>query len=367
MKSIRRLSVGICCVASLALLQAQARPPRHIIIDTDPGVDDCFALLLAMRSPEVTVDAITVVAGNVPVDVGLPNALRMVEVARRTDIPVARGAAAPLTRKLVTATYGHGNDGMAGQSASFPQPRTQPVLTPAAELIRELVRKSPRQISIIAIGPLTNVATALRNDPDLAGLIKEIVLMGGSMSGGNITPAAEFNIYVDPEAARIVFHSGIPITMVGLDVTRKAQLKEEYIKELESSHDPVAQAAARISRPNRPPGTPPPPQNQPSGGRALHDPLALATFIDPSVVTLQKAYVEIETSGELTAGETVVYRRGVVRHSPPLITEADPGPYPDWQPMENAQVAVDVDPAKFFQMLIPRLTGKPLSSIASLK
>src|SRR5438067_4137929 len=189
--------------------------PFRVIIDTDPGVDDALALLLAMRSPELKIEGITPVAGNVPLELTLPNALRMVEIAGRTDIPVAAGAKAPLVRRLVTAAYAHGENGLGG--AVFPEPKTKPIAQPAAEFIRDVVRKYPHEVTLIPVGPLTNIATALNLDPELAGIVKSLVMMGGSLSGGNITPAAEFNIYVDPEAARIVFQSGIPITMVGLD------------------------------------------------------------------------------------------------------------------------------------------------------
>src|SRR5438105_14239409 len=190
--------------------------PFRVIIDTDPGVDDALALLLAMRSPELKIEAITPVAGNVPLELTLPNALRMVEIAGRTDIPVAAGASAPLLRRLVTAAYAHGENGLGG--AVFPEPKLKPADQPAAEFIRTTVRKHPNELTLITVGPLTNVASALSLDTELARLIPRIVMMGGSLSGGNITPAAEFNVYVDPEAARIVFQSGVPITMVGLDV-----------------------------------------------------------------------------------------------------------------------------------------------------
>src|SRR5271165_6432610 len=225
---------------------AEAPPAQRIIIDTDPGVDDALAILLALRSPEFKVEAITPVAGNVPLEFTLANALRLVEIAGRTDVPVAAGASHPLVRRLITADYVHGNNGLGG--VEFPLPRIKPVSETAAEIIRRIVRSSPGEISIVAVGPLTNVATALRADPDLAPMIRSIVLMGGSLSGGNITPAAEFNFYVDPEAARIVFDAGVPLTMVGLDVTRQVLLTDEHINALAAGKNPASQAAARIMR-----------------------------------------------------------------------------------------------------------------------
>src|SRR4030088_1773822 len=220
--------------------------PFRVIIDTDPGVDDALALLLAMRSPELKIEGISAVAGNVPLELTLPNALRMVEIASRTDIPVAVGAKAPLMRRLVTAAYAHGENGLGG--AVFPEPKIKPVSEPAAQFIRQVVRKYPGEVTLITIGPLTNIASALNSDPELAAIIKSVVMMGGSLSGGNITPAAEFNVYVDPEAARIVFQSGIPITMVGLDVTRKTSLSEDHVRLLEAGQNPVSQGAATIGR-----------------------------------------------------------------------------------------------------------------------
>jgi inosine-uridine nucleoside N-ribohydrolase len=151
--------------------------PHRIILDTDPGVDDAMAIFLALRSPELHVEAVTPVCGNVPLSLTLPNALRLVEIAGRTDIPVAAGAATPLVRRLVTAKYAHGNNGLGG--VDFPEAKLKPVSETATELIRRIVRANPREISIVAIGPLTNVATVLKSDPTIAPLIKSIVIMGG--------------------------------------------------------------------------------------------------------------------------------------------------------------------------------------------
>src|SRR5580704_19029320 len=220
----RGLSNLSCSPFSLA---APESAPRQIIIDTDPGIDDAMAILLALRSPELKVEAITPVSGNVPLELTLPNALRLVEIAGRTDIPVAAGASHPLVRRLATAGHVHGVNGLAG--VDFPEPKTKPVHETAPELIRRIVRENPGEITIVGVGPLTNVALALRADPELANMIPAIAIMGGSLSGGNMTPAAEFNLYVDPEAARIVFDANIPLTMVGLDVTRKCRVSEEHI------------------------------------------------------------------------------------------------------------------------------------------
>ena len=349
---------------------ATPRGPFRVIIDTDPGVDDALALLLAMRSPELKIEAITPVAGNVPLELTLPNALRLVEIAGRTDIPVAAGARVPLVRRLVTATYAHGENGLGG--AVFPEPTTKPVAEPAAEYIRRVVRKYPHEVTLITLGPLTNIATALSSDPELAGLVRGLTMMGGSLSGGNITPAAEFNIYVDPEAARIVFQSGIPITMVGLDVTRKTSLTEEHVRVLEAAQNPVSQAAAKIGRNainhNRERGF--------LVGPNMHDSLAVAAFLDPTILKWQEYYVDVETSGELTAGETLGYspiagdlkrRPGMekdaaasmtIRGSAPTLASTKTSPVVRDKFVPNTNVALDLNSARFFDLLIGRLAGK---------
>ncbi len=349
---------------------ATPRGPFRVIIDTDPGVDDALALLLAMRSPELKIEAITPVAGNVPLELTLPNALRLVEIAGRIDIPVAAGARGPLVRRLVTATYAHGENGLGG--AVFPEPTTKPVAEPAAEYIRRIVRKYPREVTLITLGPLTNIATALSSDPELAGMVRGLTMMGGSLSGGNITPAAEFNIYVDPEAARIVFQSGIPITMVGLDVTRKTSLTEEHVRVLEAAQNPVSQAAAKIGRNainhNRERGF--------LVGPNMHDSLAVAAFLVPTILKWKEYYVDVETSGELTAGETLGYsptagdlkrRPGMekdaaasmtIRGSAPTLASTKTSPVVRDKFVPNTNVGVDVDSARFFDLLIGRLAGR---------
>jgi purine nucleosidase len=320
---------------------------QKVIIDTDPGVDDAFALFLAMRSPELQVEAITAVAGNVPLSLTLPNALRLVEIAGRSDIPVAAGASSPLIRKLVDASYAHGNNGLAG--VNFPAAKLEPVKDPAADLICRIVRANAGAISIIGIGPLTNVALALREDPEIASMIQSIVLMGGSLSGGNVTPAAEFNFYVDPEAASIVFGSGIPIRMVGLDVTRKVELTPRHIEKIQAGSGPVSAAAARIGesalRMQRGANS--------AGHMHLHDPLAVSCLINPNILTFEDYHVAIETSGTITAGESVGWKHAPLSFSAPLQT-ANAAPAAPF--VVNASVATDVDPEKFFDLLTSRLS-----------
>jgi purine nucleosidase len=329
---------------------AEATTAARVIIDTDPGVDDAFALMLAMRSPELNVMAVTAVAGNLPLEITLPNALRMVEICDRTDIPVAAGASAPLIRRQVTASYAHGENGLGG--VSLPPPKMTAIKEHATELICRIVLEHPGEVTLIGLGPLTNLALALRSEPNLAKAIKSIVLMGGSLSGGNVTPAAEFNFYVDPEAASIVFNSGVPITMVGLDVTRKVELTEPYIRELEAGTNKPSRAAAGIARAimatYRGHGE--------KGGPTLHDPLAVSALIRPDILTFESYRVQIETDGLITAGESVGWKRAPIRYAAafensPRVTSSDE------TFTANTKVAVDVRPGSFFRLLVDRITG----------
>jgi inosine-uridine nucleoside N-ribohydrolase len=222
----------------------------------------------------------------------------------------------------------------------------------AAAIIHRIASGSPGEVSIVAVGPLTNVAAALRAYPSLAKEIQEIVVMGGSLSGGNMTPAAEFNFYVDPEAASVVFESGVPVTMVGLDVTRKCLLRDEHVRALDAGKDAISQAAARITRNDLERS-----HTTGSDGRAMHDPLAVATFIDKTVVQLRKCFVAVETHGELTAGETLAYIEEPFRRSAPLENAQAISQAAGATPVPNASVAVDVDAARFFRTFIGRLAG----------
>jgi inosine-uridine nucleoside N-ribohydrolase len=330
--------------------RTDATTATMVIIDTDPGVDDAFALMLAMRSPELKVEAITVVSGNLPLDITLPNALRMVEICDRTDIPVAAGAAAPLIRRRVTAAEAHGENGLGG--FKLPPPKIAAVKEHAAELICRIVLEHPGEVTLIGLGPLTNLALALRSEPGLAKAIKSIVLMGGSLSGGNVTPAAEFNFYVDPEAASIVFNSGVPITMVGLDVTRRVELTEPYVRQLEAGTNKPSRAAAGIARAimatYRGHGE--------KGGPNLHDPLAVSALIRPEILTFESYRVQIETNGLITAGESVGWKRPPILYAA-AFENSPAGAASDETFTANTQVAVDVRPDAFFGLLINRITG----------
>src|SRR5437868_5523713 len=239
MKNICRCFLSLLLLAQVGIAQNAA---KKVIIDTDPGTDDALAILLALNSPELSVQAITVVPGNVTAQQGLENALKLVTLAKRCDIPVAGGAKHPLFQKLITAEFWHGKNGLA--DVDLPTGcRADPRFGP--DLIIELVHKFPHQITLVPVGPLTNIALAVSKDPSIVPLVKEVVIMGGSISGGNSTAAAEANIYNDPEAAQIVFQAGWPLTMVGLDVGDRTLLGPHEIERLRAAPGPVANFVAQ--------------------------------------------------------------------------------------------------------------------------
>jgi purine nucleosidase len=304
-----------------------------IIIDCDPGQDDALAILLALASPEdLEVLAVTAVAGNVPLALTEKNARKIVELAGRGDVPVFAGCERPLVRLPVTAEHVHGRTGLDG--ADLPEPAVPLAPGHAVDAIVDLVQGRPAgTVTICPVGPLTNVASALTKAPDIARRIRQIVLMGGAIGEGNITPSAEFNIYVDPHAARIVFEAGIPIVMHGLDVTHQALVTPDRLAAIRSLDTPVSCAVAGLlefynifdqTRRGRP-------------GAPLHDPCAIAWLLRPDLFSARECHVAIETEGELTLGRTVVDWSG--RHGR--------------QP--NARVVHAVDADGFFALLIERL------------
>jgi len=272
--------------------------PTRIIIDTDPGVDDALALLLALASPEIKLEALTTTQGNVTLDKATRNALAVLELARASHIPVAQGSMFPLVQPLRASSNVHGASGIG--NAKLPQPRAKPIPPHAVDYLIERVLAEPNEISIFPIGPLTNMAMAIRREPEFAKAVKELVIMGGAIQeGGNITPLAEFNIFVDPHAAHIVFHSGIPITLIPLDVTQKCLLRHEHLQRLLEIKSPIprfiSEAVEVYLKFSFERGYP---------GSALHDPLTLATIIAPELLTLTEYYVEVDISGGVSMGKT---------------------------------------------------------------
>lgn len=307
---------------------------RKIIIDTDPGQDDAVAILLALASPEdVEVLGITAVAGNVPLDLTSKNARIICELAGKVDVPVYEGCDRPMGRDLVTAEHVHGKTGLDGPD--LPDPEMPVEDAHAVDFIIDTVRNHDSgTVTLCPLGPLTNIATALEKAPDIADRIQQIVLMGGAyFEVGNITPAAEFNIYVDPQAADIVFKSGVDIVVMPLDVTHKALVTKERNDAFRDLGTPVGVAVAQMTdffeRFDK--------EKYGSNGAPLHDPCVTAYLIRPDLFSGRHINVEIETTSELTLGMTVADWWGVTDRAP------------------NATFIGDVDADGFFALLTERL------------
>lgn len=276
---------------------------RPVILDCDPGHDDAISLILALSSNKLDVLAVTTSAGNQTPDKTLNNALRVLTLLGRHDIPVAAGAPKPLARDLIIADNVHGESGLDGPK--LPDPAFAPVDQTAIELMAQKVKNSPQPVTLVPTGPLTNIALFLATHPELHHNIDSIVMMGGAAGVGNWTPAAEFNIFVDPEAADMVFKSGIPIVMCGLDVTHQAQIMDEDIERIRAISNPIALCVAELLDffmiYHRDP-------KWGFTGAPLHDPCTIAWLLNPSLFTTVDCWVGIETKGEHTQGMTVVDR-----------------------------------------------------------
>ncbi|MFM4968239.1 pyrimidine-specific ribonucleoside hydrolase RihA [Aeromonas veronii] len=305
---------------------------QPVILDCDPGHDDAIALILALASPELKVQAVTTSAGNQTPDKTLNNALRILTLLGRDDIPVAAGAPKPLARELIIADNVHGESGLDGPK--LPDPAFAPQAMTGIELMARCLRESPEPVTLVPTGPLTNIALLLAAHPELKPRIARIVLMGGAAGAGNWTPAAEFNIYVDPEAADMVFKSGIPITMCGLDVTHEAQVMDEDIERVRAITNPVAQCVAGLLDffmiYHRDP-------KWGFAGAPLHDPCTIAWLLAPELFHGVECRVDIETSGEHTVGMTVVDRYGLTGKP------------------ANALVLLGLDRPGFIDLLVTRL------------
>jgi len=289
---------------------------KRVIIDTDPGVDDALAILLALRSPELEVVAITTVCGNVPVEQGTQNLFRVLGLVKPpTGLLIGQGAARPLRQPLQTATHVHGSDGLGeldgfrnqDGSPRYPRPKLPRSLPTAQEVWGQCLHRYPGELTLITLGPLTNLALALEADPTPLRQLRSVLSMGGAISvPGNVTPVAEFNIFVDPHAAQRVFQSGLPITLVPLDVTTKVALSRKEIQALAAGgSDPVLRFVAdatgqALSYAERVEGAP---------LFHLHDPLAVAEVIDPSLVQTVSLHVEVETEDQATMGRTTADRQ----------------------------------------------------------
>ncbi|MEN0676401.1 pyrimidine-specific ribonucleoside hydrolase RihA [Plesiomonas shigelloides] len=303
-----------------------------IIIDCDPGHDDAIALILALASPKLNVMAVTTSAGNQTPDKTLRNALRILTLLGRHDIPVAGGAPKPLLRELIIADNVHGESGLDGPA--LPEPGFAPQALTAVELMAKTLRASTEPVTLVPTGPLTNIALLLSAHPELKAKIARIVLMGGSAGPGNWTPAAEFNIYVDPEAAEMVFGAGVPITMCGLDVTHAAQVMDEDIERIRAIMNPIAHTVAELLDffmiYHRDP-------KWGFVGAPLHDPCTIAWLLRPELFTGIECHVSVETQGQYTVGMTVVDRYRLSPHEP------------------NTMVLLDVERQGFIDLLVEQL------------
>jgi len=272
-----------------------------IILDCDPGHDDAIALVLALASPELELKAVTSSAGNQTPDKTLCNVLRMLTLLKRSDIPVAGGAIKPLMRDLIIADNVHGESGLDGPA--LPEPDFAPQDCTAVDLMANVLRESAEPVTLVSTGPQTNVALLLNSHPELHAKIARIVIMGGAMGLGNWTPAAEFNIFVDPEAAEIVFQSGIPVVMAGLDVTHQAQIMAEDIERFRRIGNPVATTVAELldffMEYHKT-------EKWGFQGAPLHDPCTIAWLLKPEIFTTVERWVGVETQGKYTQGMTVV-------------------------------------------------------------
>jgi len=305
--------------------------PKRIIIDTDPGIDDALAFLLALASPEIQLEALTTTQGNVTIDKATRNALAVLELANASQIPVISGSVLPLVQPLRASAHIHGESGIG--NAYLPEPQTSPLPGHAVDYLIRRALDEPGELSIFPIGPLTDIAMAIRKEPAFAGAVRELVIMGGAiLEPGNITPLAEFNVYVDPHAAHIVFHSGIPITLIPLDVTHKCMLRQEQVDRLRKIDSPISQFISdavevylqesfRLGY----------------DGCSLHDPLTLATIIAPELLTLKEYFVDVDISGGVSMGKTFADIQKLTKKP------------------ANMKVAMDVRGEEFVELFLQRI------------
>jgi inosine-uridine nucleoside N-ribohydrolase len=308
---------------------------KRVIIDTDPGVDDALALMLAFNSPELKVEAVTSVAGNVGLELATENALRILEFLGVSGIPVAAGASKPLLRRASDASEFHGRTGLG--EAVLPEPRLVRDPRTAVELIINEADRLGEELTIVTIGPLTNIASVILARPGIVNQIEGLVIMGGAFNltpygHGNANAVAEFNVWHDPEAAKIVFNTGIPMKAIGLDVTTDpaTRISREMFEEIEGLGTRRSRLVADLCRGFV----------RRFGGFSLHDPLTVAAIADPSLAETERFKVDIETVGELTRGMTVVERRHRLRITGP---EA------------NVDVCTSVDSERFLEMFMDRV------------
>lgn len=344
MKTSRRIAAALAALA-LALVSASDAETHKVIFDTDFGIcpqDDCYALMLALQSPELDILGITTVAGNWSLEQGTADVLRLLEIAGREEIPVYAGADMPLMHEpseFARTTYGSWwSDAPPTEPPGGFATKTVEDLG-AVEYIVDTIEANPGEVTILAIGPLTNVAMALRHRPGLAGKVKKLVIMGGAVAvlpdgAGNMTPGAEFNFWVDPEAARIVLRSGIPIELSPLNVSRKSSFTQEWFGKLVAKKNPFTELIAQKGRVGWA-------EDTPDIVIHMYDQIAVASLIDPTLVTTEELYVDVETHPGLGYGTSHGFSR-------------------IWPGAEGAQkmaVQHELDWERFIEMFIERVGG----------
>lgn len=309
--------------------------PLPVILDCDPGHDDAVAILLACASPELEVLGISTVAGNVPLEKTSKNALKICELAKLDHVKVYAGMSRPVVKDLLTAEDVHGKSGLDGPD--LPAPKRALETKHSVDFVIEELLRCKEPVTLIPTGPLTNIAMALLREPRIRNFIREIVLMGGAIAEGNTTPAAEFNIFVDPHAADVVFRSGVPVTMIGLDVTHQALVLPDRLQRIRNLGSRTALVVAQLieffQEHHR--------VKYGMAGPPLHDPCAVAAVVDRTLFQFRKMHVAIELEGRFTQGRTVCDLWQVTGNP------------------ANAQVALSIDAPRFFDLLISRLAAYP--------
>lgn len=288
-----------------------AAAPRRVVLDTDPGIDDALAILLALASPEIELAGLSVVHGNCTLAEGLANALALIELGGAPDLPVAAGCTVPLLRPPFTAPETHGMGGLG--YARLPPAKATPVAEHGVDLLIREIMAAPGEVTLVAVGPLTNLALALRKEPRIAGAVRELIFMGGALrADGNTTPLAEFNVYVDPHAAQIVLDAGMPLTIIPWDITRDVRFTQAHVDRLLARGGPIPQFIAEATRFYIE-------FHLHQFGYAacsINDPAALALVYMPDLAEITEAHVAVETSSELTMGKTVADFQGLTGKAP---------------------------------------------------
>jgi purine nucleosidase len=306
--------------------------PKRIIFDTDPGIDDACAILLALASPEVSLEGLSIVHGNCSLEQGTINALSVLELADAGHIPVAMGSKLPLVQSSLLAPETHGNTGLG--YAQLPAPRARPVVQHGIDFLIEKILSSPGEITLVAIGPLTNVALAIRQEPRIIQAVREVIVMGGAIrSEGNTTALAEFNTYVDPHAAHIIYHSGLPVTLVPLDVTYQCVLSQQDVQKMRQVESPITKFVEDATRFYMEFHD----EFQSIEGCVINDPLALALTFAPELCTYRELPVDVDISGGISMGKTI-------------------GDFYNYEKKPaNMRVALGVKPREFMDLFVERI------------